>query len=570
MSDPEQQPLPAGVQPSTTPPSGDAMNNNYAFLVHSHKTLTQNLPPRVDNKALARQKRRRTSPDDQKILEAEYQRNPKPDRATRAEIVNRVTLGEKEVQIWFQNRRQNDRRRSKPLNPEDFRASKSSGSDQDAPNDDNPGNPESQSTQLSKTSQGTGSQISNDTKREYIYISPNSSFRSEVGDEYGGTFGSSQPSDSQVTVISQQEEFRDGIGKPEGLAGAGKEGGATLVNEQFQIQPANRKRSRSEPEAPNTNNKHSPLTASTFIPPSLRISLSFDGEAVVRREGESTPSPQKPLDSIRISMSADGEALIRAANEESPTKDRTSLLHNTRPAFGGLKRSISAFTLGTLKGIKEQPDPKLFGRSRDSRNWELYCDTDARTALLGSKNSLLSSTSRTRKLSRRKSDLGHGRKALMPRTNLPNTLPLSGEPRGKRTKLSRAMSSLARLESGHKVSTASKSGEGGIDFHTGDSDKENWIPGTQMSSARRVPGKQKTRRGVLQKPNQISDGQNTTRSNKTQRGRLPNPNPNTAQEDGDEGTEKFNGGPDEISRLSQDEDLDCIQGLLSLSQGAWK
>lgn len=60
MSDPEQQPLPAGVQPSTTPPPGDATNNNYAFLVHSQKTLTQNLPPRVDNKALARQKRRRT------------------------------------------------------------------------------------------------------------------------------------------------------------------------------------------------------------------------------------------------------------------------------------------------------------------------------------------------------------------------------------------------------------------------------------------------------------------------------------------------------------------------------
>ena len=33
---------------------------NYAFLVHSQKTLTQNLPPRVDNKLLARQKRRRT------------------------------------------------------------------------------------------------------------------------------------------------------------------------------------------------------------------------------------------------------------------------------------------------------------------------------------------------------------------------------------------------------------------------------------------------------------------------------------------------------------------------------
>jgi Homeodomain len=39
------------------------------------------------------------SPEDQKILEAEYSRNPKPDRAARLEIVSRVALGEKEVQV---------------------------------------------------------------------------------------------------------------------------------------------------------------------------------------------------------------------------------------------------------------------------------------------------------------------------------------------------------------------------------------------------------------------------------------------------------------------------------------
>ncbi|KLJ05590.1 hypothetical protein EMPG_10923 [Blastomyces silverae] len=572
MSD-SAQPSPAGVNPSAVPPAGDATNNNYAFLVHSQKSLTQNLPPKVDNKALARQKRRRTSPDDQKILEAEYQRNPKPDRATRAEIVNRVTLGEKEVQIWFQNRRQNDRRRSKPLNPDDFRAPKSSDSDQDAPNGDNPANPESRSSQLPKASQGTGSQTSTHPRREHICITPGSSYRSPMADLYGTTF-SSQTRNSQTTGISQHEEIRDEVGKQKRPTCGSNEGSATLINERLHIESFSRKRSRSEPEAPNTN-KYSPPTSSTFIPPSLRISLSFDGEAVVRKEGENTPSPQKPSDSIRISMSADGEALIRAANEESPTKNRTSLFHNTRPAFGGLRRSISAFPLGALKGIKEQQDPKPFGRSRDSRNWELYCDTDARTALLGSKNSLLSSTSRNVKLSRRKSDLGHARKALMPRTNLPNTLPLTEEPKEKRKKLSRAMSSLARLETGHKVST-SKMGEGAMDYHTGDSDKENWIPGTQISAARRAPSnKQKARRGVLQKRNKIQNTSNrpVTGSNKTQRGyrgRLLNPNADTTPEDGDDGAEKSFGDLDEISRLSQDEDLDCIQGLLSLSQGAWK
>ncbi|OJD16973.1 hypothetical protein AJ78_02907 [Emergomyces pasteurianus Ep9510] len=580
MSDPDESSLPAGVpEPAaTTTSSGDATNNHYAFLVHSQKTLTLNLPPRVDNKALARQKRRRTSPDDQKILEAEYQRNPKPDRATRAEIVNRVTLGEKEVQIWFQNRRQNDRRRSKPLNPEDFRAPKPSGSDQGTPNGGNPVHYEDRSTLSSKSSKVDDVQTCNATRTRYTHISPNSSFGSGMGDESGGTFGSSQPSDSQVAITSQADEsLSKEVAKREGHACTSEKGVSALIDQQLRTQPVSRKRSRSEPETTDTSNKHSPPTSSTFIPPSLRISLSFDGEAVVRKEGENTPSPQKPLDSIRISLSADGEALIRAANEESPTKNSPALLHNTRPAFGGLRRSISAFPLGSLKGIKEQQDPRPFGRSRDSRNWELYCDTDARTALLGSKNSILSSTSQTGNLSRRKSDLAHSRKALMPRTNLPNTLPLSEEPRGKRKKISRAMSSLARLESGHRGSTT-KVGEGSIDFCAGDSDKENWIPGTQMSAARRAPKKQRSRRAVLQKPNRIGDGQNTKKlpvadSNKTQRGfggGFANPNPSPADEDGNDGTEKSNGRPDELSRLSQDEDLDCIQGLLSLSQGAWK
>ena len=39
------------------------------------------------------------SPEDQAILEAEYQQNPKPDKAARLTIVEKVALGEKEVQV---------------------------------------------------------------------------------------------------------------------------------------------------------------------------------------------------------------------------------------------------------------------------------------------------------------------------------------------------------------------------------------------------------------------------------------------------------------------------------------
>lgn len=40
-----------------------------------------------------------SSPKDQAILEAEYKQNPKPNKAARAEIVKKVDLNEKEVQV---------------------------------------------------------------------------------------------------------------------------------------------------------------------------------------------------------------------------------------------------------------------------------------------------------------------------------------------------------------------------------------------------------------------------------------------------------------------------------------
>lgn len=39
------------------------------------------------------------SPEDHAILEAEYEKNSKPDKAARLDIVKRVALGEKEVQV---------------------------------------------------------------------------------------------------------------------------------------------------------------------------------------------------------------------------------------------------------------------------------------------------------------------------------------------------------------------------------------------------------------------------------------------------------------------------------------
>lgn len=41
------------------------------------------------------------SREDEEVLKAEYLKNPKPDKAARMEIVSKVALGEKEVQVCF-------------------------------------------------------------------------------------------------------------------------------------------------------------------------------------------------------------------------------------------------------------------------------------------------------------------------------------------------------------------------------------------------------------------------------------------------------------------------------------
>lgn len=339
---------------------------------------------------------------------------------------------------------------------------------------------------------------------------------------------------------------------------------------------------------------YGPELSETKSPPSLRISLSFDGEAMVRREGEMTPSPQKGPSAVRISMSSDGEALIRTGNEPSPTKGRISIFPDRNPRLGRLRRSSSAASLGSLRSLMDRESKnKVFGRSRDARTWELYCDTDARSALSSSLSSHNASLSRTPGLFRSQSHRSLTRSSsgkqnvLTPRAELLNRMPMARQSGEKRRKLSRAVSSLGRLES-DSVSKPSEISQnqlkafGGpkndgeyIDLELGDSDKENWIPGTRTSGMRRrtIPGQ--SRRPILKDAGRRDGnadrdpGRITSSKRARTRGQSPNANKenNNVPEELDEEVSAFmagSGGP------SQEEDLDCVQGLLSLSQGSWK
>ncbi|TIB62994.1 hypothetical protein E3P77_03669 [Wallemia ichthyophaga] len=59
----------------------------------------------------SRKRRRRTTPQELQLLEEEYLRNPLPSASKRAEIAQNVGMSSRNVQVWYQNKRQNEKRR---------------------------------------------------------------------------------------------------------------------------------------------------------------------------------------------------------------------------------------------------------------------------------------------------------------------------------------------------------------------------------------------------------------------------------------------------------------------------
>lgn len=313
-------------------------------------------------------------------------------------------------------------------------------------------------------------------------------------------------------------------------------------------------------------------------PPSLRLSLSFDGEAMVRKEDEMTPSPPKGRNSLRIAMSSDGKAVIRGENEPSPSKNRVAMFSVRRPKISGLRRSSSAIFPATPRAGMTEND-RVFGRSRDPRIWESAFDTDARSALSTPMSSQQAPTSspglfqsRSQRSLTRSASQRHSLVSL--HADSART-PISQSMGEKRRKLSRTVSSLGRLETERnrgslyqesKLSKniTSKSGKPDFELDPGDSDKENWIPGTRSTHIRR--------RTTSHAPRPVLRDANR----KTGLGIVSASKRNRQYPSGVRGK----AGPDlsaEVSAFmaggaggSQEDDLDCVQGLLSLSQGAWR
>ncbi len=263
----------------------------------------------------------------------------------------------------------------------------------------------------------------------------------------------------------------------------------------------------------------------------VRLAMTVDGAVKVRTREEDTPSPEKP----------------RPVAPTSQSKTKTPM-SRSKSALN----SVEVYRDGS-QGIGPRAVGAGYGRSRDARTWEFYCDSTTKDALSTQAEAETAGSAVSAINLIRSNSFKSRHQALSPSLSKTNTR-LSMSSRDGKPKLSRAKSSLGRLQ-GQKIPVVpvvekSKHQQGQVRSPSGDSDKENWAPGTQTSEhALRRTEPSGRERPILQENEEMT---------------FP---------DASSSRKRGVGGAD--SRLSptkekaKGEEMDCIQGLLSLSQGAW-
>ncbi|KAK5062973.1 hypothetical protein LTR84_005049 [Exophiala bonariae] len=502
----------------------------------------QLLPPTStpsDHSSLNKSRRRRTSPRDNAILATAYERNSKPDKAERALIVSQVELGEKEVQIWFQNRRQNDRRKSKPLQPHELVAHlRTHGSNpalhhlgSPSPGNDLPSQHTSPRHSLAPIE--VPARPASRASSIHDLLNPSSSADTTIGT------GSSQVTAAPSTPPSSLEE-QTKVASPDQIGQGVTESDG---NESTSEQGSARKRDHDEMSGAKDKILTSPVV----------------------QEPQKDPQAKEPFarssSMVRLAMTADGAVKIRTNNEPTPSPEKPRTLpapvpqSTARASFSRSKSAISdaeAFRQ-SVQGQAKTPGAG-FGRSRDSRTWEFYCDSTAKDALSIQAEAETAGSAVSAINLVRSNSFKSRTQALSPSISKTNgrTSVIS---RDGKSKLARTKSSLGRLQS----RSAENPGDGLKSQHlrspSGDSDKENWAPGTRASvNPLRRTEPSLSARPPLQANESVIFRDATPAS---QRSRVNGNLPGTTQ-------------PSPSKEKAKGEELDCVQGLLSLSQGAWR
>ncbi|CAD6591702.1 MAG: hypothetical protein ASARMPREDX12_005382 [Alectoria sarmentosa] len=593
----------------TTTGSSQSPESNYEFLVHSQDSVRQNSPP--DN--LIRQKRRRTSPEDHAILEAEYERNPKPDKAARIDIVNRVSLGEKEVQIWFQNRRQMTRRKSRPLLPHEVFANLQSRQE-----DAGQASSSSFSAHESSQQQYPSSQSSAFPSQSTVQ----SLHTTQQGEVLPEAVVNESANLSETSESLQGKNVAQGPGDTSEGSVKSVDTSAAFDSRTHNDQPSITSLIRSLSQTASTKRRPGYLAnrrSASFVIhdesrnglplSSLASSLPSAGLAKVTSDASgSAQTLNRTSSHVRLLMSLDGKAEVTTRTGDTPSPPRSkpvSTAINPIPRQKtGLQRSYSAFEPGNTS-IPSKTIPNVFpvpytrrsmtGRSRDARTWEFYCDNDARNALTEqAEREESGSATAAIGLIRSRSN---NSKVMTPNPNKRNahsqkpdsTKRFKADAQGSgKPKLARATSSVARLQTANSsgqtqkaVKVGEKKSKGGSQStiwqdYEGDSDKENWEPGTQSSNPRRRrPGQSHQAARILEESFRVPSQSSSIDTLMNREGITSRRS--IMKSSSSEGKE--NCGPeldDEIAAFMgesgprEEDDLDCVQNLLSLSQAAWQ
>ena len=294
---------------------------------------------------------------------------------------------------------------------------------------------------------------------------------------------------------------------------------------------------------------------------------------------------------VRLSTSLEGNAKVAIGNSPSPPKMRAP-----RPVTG-LQRSQSVIEPKGNEAMASHSflpqKASMPGRSRDSRTWEFYCDSNARDALTQQaereqNGSAVNAIGLIRSRSNKALALNPHKRNSHPEKHESTKRLKANDVITHRRKLSRAKSSVARLQTVESSAENPNAGQGKpwkpsqteLDY-SGDSDKENWEPGTRSRAQHRRPGpgpfpSGRVAKAVLEEslrvPSQSSSLDTLMkRKNASSSKALKSGASGSKTLDRDERVDEEITASTATSQLPREsEELDCVQNLLSLSQGAWE
>ena len=326
-----------------------------------------------------------------------------------------------------------------------------------------------------------------------------------------------------------------------------------------------------------STNSHVGYLANRRSAPTLHSSFRLDTSLSTLPSSTDDAVPRMKSSLVRLTMTSDGTAEVITKDASSPSPPRP--IQTSEP----LGNVICIPAPSEVRSISQS-------RSRDSRSWEFWCDKESRSEL-ENKAEQHSSGSAVGAIGLLRS--GSGRSVLGNIPSKKNSPFLRHQSSAKRAKLGprgfalqKSYTAVTRLQNGlFREDSSPKPIPPKISFHKSatsiripgnDSDKENWSPGRDSDVAEstgdeNVPS-QHVSLDFSRKPSeQMKSAKSKHTNNRSDSVEIFQSNRATAHDpEADAELAAFMRGGRTSSSPSNEDDLDCIQGLLSLSQGNWR